>query len=253
MMKQLSLISLYGQKPASLANLITRCSEFIQESRFRHIFRPYHPHQIHGTLFGMETLTGSPEWFNANTWSHTGRKEAMNFEPLREAVMQYLPMTVRFGGFGKAFNGFKSFGKFPYERSFQVQWTTNKVTLIGWPHRNDEFSPNLLLNNLRGDVAAKCNMRHKYDDDNDLFLVIGEIAGLEILPDSERKEIKSAASSLEEKVRKFLEKNLIDVEIGSDQVFLARYGKESLPLDSTDVYCINKPEIDAGFIKSLYE
>lgn len=253
MMKQLSLISLYGQKPPSLASLITRCSEFIRESRFGHIFRPYHPHQIHGTLFGMETLTGSPEWFNANIWNHTGRKEAMNFEPLREAVMQCLPMTVRFGGFGKAWNGFTSFDKFPYERSFQVQWATNKVTLIGWPHRNDEFSPNLLLDNLRRDVAAKCNMRHKYDDDNDLFLVLGEIAGLEFLPDSQREEIRSAASRLEEKVRKFLEKNSIDVEIGSDQVFLARYGKESLPLDSTDVYCISKPEINAGFMKSLYE
>jgi hypothetical protein len=253
MMKQLSLISLYGQKPPSLASLITRCSEFIQESGFGHIFRPYHLHQIHGTLFGMETLTGSPEWFNANIWSHTGRKEAMNFETLRETVMPYLPMTVRFGGFGKTWNGFTSFGKIPYERSFQVQWTANKVTLIGWPHRKGEFSPSPPLDNLRRDAAAKCNMRHKYDDDNDLFLVLGEITGLEILPDSQRREIKSAASRLEEKVRKFLEKNLIDVEIGYDQVFLARYGKESLPLDSTDVYCISKPEIDAGFMKSLYE
>ena len=253
MMKQLTLISLYGQKPASLSNLIKRCSEIIQESKFRRIFKPYHLHEIHGTFFGMEKLIGFPECFNANIWIHTGRKETMNFEPLRETVMQYLPMTVRFGGFGKTFNGFKSFGKFPYERSFQVQWTTNKVTLIGWPHRNDEFSPNLLLKTLRSDVATKCNIRHKYDDDNDLFLVIGEIVGLQFLSDSERKEIKNTASSLEEKVREFLENNMIDVEIGSDQVFIARYGKESLPLNSTDVYCINKPGIDVGFLINLYE
>jgi hypothetical protein len=252
MRKQLTLISLYGPKPASLSNLIMRCSEIIQESKFRRIFKPYHPHQIHGTFFGMEKIIGFPECFNANIWIHTGRREPMNFLPLRETVMRYLPMSVRFGGFGKTFHGFKSLGKFPYERSFQVQRTTNKVTLIGWPHRNDEFSPSLLTA-LRSDVATKCNIRHKYDDDNDLFLVIGEIAGLQFLSDSERKEIMNTASTLEENVREFLENIRIDVEIGSDRVFIARYDKESLPLDSTEVHCINKPGIDAGFFMDLYE
>lgn len=251
-MKQVTLVSLYGEKPAILSNLIMRCSDIIRETEFRRIFQPYHPHQIHGTLFGMEKIIGFPECLNANTWIHAGRREAMNFRPLRETVMRYLPMTVRFGGFGKTFHGFTSFGKFPYERSFQVQWTTNKVTLIGWPHRNEEFSPNL-LNTFRSDAATKCNIRHKYDDDNDLFLVIGEIAGWQFLPDSERKEILNAASMLEEKVREFLERNRIDVEIGPDQVFIARYDKESLPLDSTEVHCISNPGIDAGFFMGLYE
>lgn len=210
-------------------------------------------HQIHGTFFGMEKLIGFSECFNANIWTNTGRIEAMNFKPLRETVLQYLPMMVRFGGFGKTFNGFKSFGKFPYERSFQVQWTTNKVTLIGWPHRNGEFSPNQLLKTLRSEVASKCNIRHKYHDDNDLFLVIGEIVGLQFLSDSERKKLKDTALNLEKKARKFLENNSIDVEIGSDQVFIARYGIETLPLDSTDVYCIQKQGVDDGFLINLYE
>ena len=253
MMKQLTLISLYGKKPANLSDLILRCTEFIQESKLQRVFKPYHMHQIHGTFFGMEKLIGFSECFNANIWTNTGKKEAMNFKLLRETVLQYLPMTVRFSGFGKTFNGFKSFGKYPYERSFQVQWTTNKVTLIGWPHRNDEFSPRMLLKTLRSEVASKCNIRHKYHDDNDLFLVIGEIAGMQFLSDSERRELKTTASNLEEKARIFLESQVVDVEIGSDQVFFARYGIESLPLDSTDIYCINNPEVDNGFLINLYE
>lgn len=253
MMKQLTLISLYGQKPANLSKLVVHCSEFIQESKFRRIFRPYHLNQIHGTFFGMEKLTGFPECFNANIWNHTGRREAMNFNPLQETIMNHLPMTVRFGGFGKTFTGFKSFGKFPYERSFQVQWNTNKVTLVGWPHRNNNFTSNPLLKNLREEVVEKCKIRHKYNDDNDLFLVLGDIGGLQLLSDSERDEVRNSASILEENVRNFLEDNKTDIEIGFDQVFIARYEKEYLPLDSTDVYRINRPGIDVGFLKNLYE
>ncbi len=252
MVRQLTVISLYGQKPASLLNLIRHCSEFIQGSEFRRVFKPYDLHQIHGTFFGMERLVGFAECFNKNIWIHTGRKEAMNFMPLLETVMKHLPMTVRFGGFGKTFTGFKSAGKFPYERSFQVHWNTNKVTLIGWPHRNDDYTSRLLLKTLRSEITTKCKIGHKYDNDNDLFLVIGEISRIQELSDFERKEIRNSASILEEQLREYLENNMTDVEIGFEQVFIARYDKESLPPNSTNVYCINMPGIDAHFLSNLY-
>jgi hypothetical protein len=252
-MKQVTLISLYGQKPASLSNLLKNCLKIIQESIFQQIFEPYDIDQFHGTFIGMEKIDGIPDICNANIWNQIGKREVMNFPPLVDTVKKYLPMKIRFGGFGRTFRGFKSFSKFPFERSFQIQWSADKVTLIGWPHRNDNFSSNPLLKNLRVEVEERCNIRHKYAGDNDLYMVIGEITDLGHLSQSERKEIKDATSSIEEKVRGFLENNPIDVEIKPDQVFLARYREESLPLDSTETYCIDNPGIDVDFIKCLYK
>ena len=209
--------------------------------------------QVHGTFIGMEKTGGIPGFCNANIWIQTDKREVMNFSPLMDTVRKYLPQKIRFGGFGKTFHGFKSFGKFPFERSFQIQRSAGKVILIGWPHRNDDFSSNPPLRTLRMEVEERCNIRHKYAGDNDLYMVIGEIADMENLPQSERQEINDATSGIEERVRDFLENNPIDVEIEPEQVFFARYRRESLPLDSTETYCINKSGIDAGFIRNLYK
>ena len=176
----------------------------------------------------------------------------MNFAPLVEIVKKHLPMKIRFGGFGKTFRRFDSFGKNPYERSFQVQWQTNKLTLIGWPHKDGDFTSKPLLDALRMDMGTHCNIRHKYQGDNDLFMVLGEINGYHLLKKSELMHIKYIAAETEEKVRNYLLNNMTEVEIGPEQVFLAQYSDESLPFDFTTVYSIANQLIDADFICKLY-
>ena len=87
----------------------------------------------------MEKLIGFSKHFNANTWIETGSREVMEFTSLLKIIMKHLPMKIRFAGVEKSFKHFYSFGKKPYEHSFQVQWQTNKLTLIGWPHENGDF------------------------------------------------------------------------------------------------------------------
>ena len=171
---------------------------------------------------------------------------------LLKIIMKHLPMKIRFGGFEKSFKHFYSFGKKPYERSFQIQWQTNKLTLIGWPHENGDFIEKRPLEALREDIATHCNILQKCKCDNDLFMVIGEIKGHQLLTASELKEIKFYAANLEENIRNYLAKNITGVEITPEQVFLSRYIDEALPLDSTTPHCIAKTGIDADFISKSY-
>lgn len=251
-MNQVSLVSLYGRKTNDLVTLINRCVGLVNIPPFQHIFTPYKPNQVHGTLIGMEKLVGFSENFNTNTWKETGNKEEMNFDPLVETVKKHLPIQIRFGGIRKNFRRFDSFGKTPYERSFQVQWQTNKLTLIGWPHENGDFTSKRLLEALRLDIATHCKIRHKYKSDNDFFMVLGEINGYHLLKESELQKIKYFATDTEEKVRVYLANNMTEVEIGLDQVFLVQYKDENLPVDSTTAYCIENQSIDADFIRKLY-
>lgn len=251
-MRQVTLISLYGQKPKHLEKLINRCVGYIRDSIMRRIFTPYDTNQVHGTLIGMEKLIDFTKHFNANKWIETGNREIMEFTSLVKIIKKHLPMKIRFGGFEKSFKHFYSFGKKPYERSFQIQWKTNKLTLIGWPHKDGDFITKRPLEELREDISTNCNILHKYKYDNDLFMVIGEIKGLQLLTASELKEIKLSSEKLEENIRNYLAKNITEVEITPEQVFLSRYIDEALPLDSTTVYCIAKPGIDAAFISNLY-
>jgi hypothetical protein len=157
----------------------------------------------------MEKLIGFTENFNANTWMESGNREVMEFTPLLKIIKKHFPIKIRFGGFEKSFKHFDSFGKKPYERSFQIQWKTNKLTLIGWPHANGDFIAKRPLEELREDISTHCNILHKYKYDNDLFMVIGEIKGLQLLTASELKEIKFPQQSLK-KIFEIICKNITE-------------------------------------------
>jgi hypothetical protein len=57
-MKQVTLVSMYGQKRKELAKFAKRCTDVIATSALRRVFRPDRLEQIHGTLVGMEKLVG---------------------------------------------------------------------------------------------------------------------------------------------------------------------------------------------------
>jgi len=65
-MKQVTLISLYGDKPTDLALIIKKCWEFIHQSKLRRVFHPYDMRQVHGTLIGLEKRIGFTKRVNAN-------------------------------------------------------------------------------------------------------------------------------------------------------------------------------------------
>jgi hypothetical protein len=252
-MKQVTLVSLYGHKPKTLVQLVHGCRQIIQSSPLRRLFRPYHLGQIHGTLIGMEKLIGYSDHFNANRWVATGKKTVMDFNRLLSTLQKHLPVMVRFGGFQPTFNAFASFGRCPYERSFQIQWATRRFTIIGWPHDHGDFLTNRSLDNLRGALGKNCNIQHKYKNDNDLFMVIGEMVAVESFSDLELAQLRAAARAVEIEVRDFLATQSVDVMIDADHLCLAQYEEETLALNSTISYPITKQGIDAGFISDLYQ
>ena len=252
-MKQVTLVSLYGQKQRSFAELVQGCSDLIFRSPLGGLFKPYQIVQIHGTILGMEKLPGAKEAYNARIWEETGDKVIMNFAQLLPILERYLPLTVHFGGFSKSFNKFESFGHSPYERSFQIQWETKRFTLIGWAHKDCDFTTHRLLQELRNEIESKCHIRHKYRRDNDLFMVLGEIAIPDSMTDNELAQLKDISSSVEVKIRDYLADNRIALAIDLDALSLVQYEDVTLSLSSTVSYSLKTSDIDTNFIESLYD
>lgn len=252
-MKQLTLVSFYGQKQEPLARLIRDCTTMIQNSPLVRIFRPYYPDQVHGTIVGMEKLESEAELFNKNAWLVSGAKKVMDFYRLQPTLQEHLPMTVQFGGFSPAFNRFRSSGLPPYQRAFQVQWQAGRFTIIGWPHSNGEFASRQLLNELRKDLYAHCNIKHKWGADNDLYMVLGETANTELLSGKELAEIKRALPALESAIRDYLAGHKTEVVMSMEDIYVVQYEAESLEPNSTVPYRITGLEVDMNFMRNLYE
>ncbi len=252
-MKQVTLISLYGSKPPELEKLLKSLIERILSSKLRKIFKPYHISQIHGTIIGMEKLSESPQFFNANKWYDLGNKVEMLYSQLSKVISEYLPMTIRLGGFGKSYKHFTSFGDSPYKRSFQLQLAAGKVVLIGWPHHNENFSGRILWN-LRKEIEIKCNIRHKYAkfEDNDFFIVLGDLERWDTFFGQELAELQAESTALEENIRSYLSVNPVDIVLALENIYIAQYERETLPTDSTKTYSAKRLYLTDSFIRKLY-
>ncbi len=251
--KQATLVSFYKQKSNDLKRSILECLKNIEESKLSKIVKPYNIEQIHGTIIGVEKLPGFKNPINSNIWYDLERKAQMEFSHLKEIVSDHFPMTIRFGGFDKSFRSFKSFGKIPYQRTFQIQWETGKIILVGWPHDNNDFS-NKALYELRKEIEDKCKIRHKYAkyNDNDLFIVLGDLTDLETFSSKELKKLKKESADLEEVVRQYFSNNSFDVEIKLKDICIAKYTCQALPVESTTTYSLIKENFDSSLIKNLY-
>lgn len=208
----------------------------------------------------MEKVPRHVTPYNLNIRQSSGVLTEMTFEELSRTVFDHLPMNFQFGGFARDFAEFLSFGKKPYLRSFQTQWPTRKVTIIGWPFKETEsgrsFADKTLFN-LRTNLRQRCSIEHKYPppkyEDNDLFMVLGDLVDMENVTESEFLEVKGAVTTaVESTVRDYLAANPIEVTVSKSQVFVARYTDQTLCLDSTNVYCMDHPSIDGPFIRRLY-
>jgi hypothetical protein len=209
----------------------------------------------------MERVLGYRAAFNANLRRSSGTMKKMCFDAFLPALRRHLPISVQFGGFRQGLSTFLSFGKEPYVRSFQVHWATKKVTIIGWPFRVSDgsraYSDRALLS-LRSELETTCAIQHKYPgpkyEDNDLFMVIGELMDLNRLTDTELREIQaSIIPAVEKTVRDMLSTRLpVNVTLSDEHVFVCCYDSETLPLETTDAYCIADETVDPAFLRSLY-
>jgi hypothetical protein len=223
-MKKKSLVAFYGEKPKELYDLLSGIIDRLQKSGIRESYIPYEMDQMHGTLAGMESIEIEGKRYNRNLWMAEGRKMEMNIGAISEILNRHFPMQIRFGGFSPSFQTFLSRGEKPYRRSFGINRSDGKVLVMGWPHRNDDFSDDILLK-FREELRSACNIGHKYAGDNDFYMVIGEyIPG---------KEIDTCLiSEVEDCVRKSLADLPTDITI--NDCYIVTYHDPRLPLESTE-------------------
>jgi hypothetical protein len=258
-MLQATLVSLYGEKEQALCTLIKQCQELVQATVDR-AFRPSDIQQIHATIFGLEQKVGSAS-LNLNFWKYRGRDTTMDFDGLAEflRMTENLPLYVQIGGFEKRDYPFTSRQSTPYERSFSIQG--DKVVLMGWPVRGTPFlvpptTPQLwvqeaqvyprTLDSLRR-RAQNFGVLHAYhrtirDIDNDLFFRIGLIDPL----------LDDARVVLESRIREYLRaQSPLIVEMRADQISIAVYQDETLPVSTTKTLLIS--ELTATRLRGLLE
>ena len=240
-MKQLSLVAFYGNKGHPLAGLLDRCRSVVAASPLGERFKPYGAAQVHATIVGMESLPGEPR-VNRNLWSKRGMKARMEFSHLAEVVGRWAPMSIRFGGFDPDDRRFDSQGRRPYERSFQIQREIGMVTLIGWPHARGAFEPRL-LEQFRDDLAERCNLEHKYDGDNDLYMVLGVV---------EPEIADGDALAVEAEVRDQLMHHPLDVRFAPADASIACYEEETLDPSSTIAWTVADPSLTPDVLEALY-
>jgi hypothetical protein len=253
-MMQITVVALYGDKSSGFAALITRCQELCR-GVLGVGFRPYDPPQIHATIFGLERKIGSP-LYNANFSRYRGRDLVMNLEGIFDYLRGcgHLPLEVQVGGYGNRDYPFMSRQACPYERSFSIQG--DKVVVMGWPIRGKPSqqppaTPSawvqearlypLTLDAMRH-AAQAYGVLHAYhraltDVDNDLFFRIGLLVDQTSLTERVR-------DTLQTEVRQFLSMQPpLILDISLEQVSVALYEEDALPLSSTRVWSLTDPDL----------
>jgi hypothetical protein len=261
-MAQVTLVSLYGEKKSALATLIAQCQELVTNA-VGAAFTPYDIRQIHATITGLEALVGPPA-YNANFAKYRGRDVVMDFDGFFAylRVCDQIPFEVQIGGFANRDYPFTSRKTVPYERSFSVQG--DKVVVMGWPIRGE---PSLLPPSTAAAIAQEARiypatldaMRHAaqrfgilhgwhktpIDVDNDLFFRIGMIDSKSLTP--------AATSMLESQGRDYLTTQPpLVIEIPLDDISVAAYEDDQLPLASTRASALTDSKVTGDFVVGLY-
>jgi len=244
-MKQLSLVACYGAKSAAYTALLSRCLESIRKSPLQPFFRPYALEQIHATVVGMEYLDDDGALINANLLARTGERTVMRVDRLLPTLERHLPLSIRFGGFARGAAPFLSSGRTPYERSFQLQWSSRRATLIGWPHCGGGVVGNGALRALRDELEEICGMAHKYREDNDFFMVLGVLERPETPTRAASAELEQVDALLEAQLRDMLAAEPFELVIGLSDVRIVAYEDVALCPDSTTVFELDSANVTA--------
>jgi len=234
-MVQLTLVARYGNERSELSDLVGSCQQ-LATTALGMAFRPYDPGQLHATIIGLERHKSSGRE-NANFRRFRRQRAEMDIagflESLRMSVE--LPLEARIGGFGESERPFLSRNALPYKRSFSIQG--DKAVVMGWPYKMDTGEGSArwpqTLDAIRRS-AQTYGILHTYhrsdtDRDNDLFFRIGLI---------DRSAVRDeAVEDLEQRVRRHMSRRPPLIwKIGVDELFVAIYRDEKLPLSTTEIW-----------------
>jgi hypothetical protein len=194
-----TVVAWYDTLPDDLAPLV----EQAQTTAARLLgaaFTARRPEQVHATLVGLELAHGP-------------------FDPVPLAAHLSTalspPWTIRFGGFLPEDRRYRSRGLPLYERAFGVYGT--KAVLVGWPLVDG--APTRALAELRSSCAG-FGVVHRYGDDPDVYMVIGEVAD-------------APADHAVKAVREELAATPVHVPLAADDLSLVTYADTALPRAST--------------------
>ncbi|NER30658.1 MAG: hypothetical protein F6J89_24335 [Symploca sp. SIO1C4] len=262
-MRQVTLISLYGEKSLELVNLIRHCQKMIAGITGIE-FIPYELPQIHATILGLEQVIGTP-MHNSNLAKYQSLSKKMDVCGFINWLQrsEYVPFQIQIGGFDNCGYDFTSRGQRPYERSFSLQG--DKAVIMGWPIRHPplgetssnksnlpqptSYYPNT-LDQIRK-AAQSFNILHAYhrtsaDVDNDFYFRIG-LFNPDTLDNSSKE-------SLEKDIRDFLSTTTpIIVKLTPANLYVASYDDEKLPVNSTKLWSLQDQLLTQEFISSLYK
>ena len=194
-----TVVAWYETLPDGLASLVDRV-QAAADRLLGDAFTARDPEQVHATLIGLE---------RANA----------HFDPaplaahLRAALSP--PWTIRFGGFAPDDRRHLSRGLPLHDRGFGVYGT--KAVLVGWPVAGD--TPTRALAELRLSCSA-LGVIHSYGDDPDVYMVIGDVAGVPTADAAQGvcRELAAAA---------------VQVSLSADDLSLVTYADTALPRAST--------------------
>jgi hypothetical protein len=240
-MKQQTLVAFYGEKKGRLLDVIQEVQSQISRSPFSDFYKPYDSHQIHATVVGMEKIPKEGPPFNLNIWEKEGRTILMDVAGIEHTLTDFLPMNLQFGGFSEDYEGFRSLGKPLFERSFELDWSSGKMVLIGWPV-DSRFQPNDTLLRLREVLYQKHQVLHKYEGDTDCYLVLGRLEGLDQLNTPALRQLQSVKQALEANIRKYLSARPHNIPLGLDQLSVVQYTETTLPRSNSRSWPIDQIE-----------
>jgi len=126
------------------------------------------------------------------------------------------------------------------------------VILMGWPMEEESNVSSSKLVKLREKLNRQNKVRHKYNNDNDFYLVIGQFENLEGLKDSELLELREEAERLEKIVRNYLASNPMKIGIITNDLFFVQYQKETLDISTSKSWSFKAAENNPDLIGKLY-
>ena len=255
-MPQLTLVAHYGPKKsprqAPFMAYARACQQAVARSLLNERFTPYQEAQIHGTLIGLEETAGHPGagpdiHYNANLWEQSGELRAMDLDCALDLARALPPLTIRFGGFDPQDKVIESRGRSAYARSFGIDWRTGKVVIMGWAHERGDFSGYTKFWAIRQAFGLQCWVHHKYENDSDFFVTIGELTGLERLDGGSLTQLRSAGERVAESIRARIAapRRAVDLPLCADDLSVVCYTDERLAPATSKAFPVTDPSVDA--------
>jgi hypothetical protein len=101
-----------------------------------------------------------------------------------------------------------------------------------------------MLEELRADLAQSCRLEHKYDRDNDLYLVLGTLR---------RPPTADVAGAVETELREELRRHPIDVSLDLADLSVVRYEDPRLDPATTRSHSLSDASLTAEVIEAMYD